>query len=440
MCGDVNPEKIPRAVSSVRQAPRQKLDSQDHAAASRTARQEATWALFVAGFSSVAVLLAMTVGAVYPGHGFPASAGQSRSGDNEPWPWVRSDAINYRNIVLRGYDRPGEHKISNAVFFPGYPFMVWVVSSGTFLQIEWSMLAVSLGCFLAGMALLPDYLVHYSWMDQRQRRLWILLFCLCPSSLFFRAGYSESMFLFAYVAFLLAVRSRPGRRWVHAGYWAAWASATRAVGLALPAVLGLHLLRNRAWRSYGVPAVLLCLGLSGLGLLAVCTYQQLVLGDALAFWHERAAWHLRPGNASWSEQITSLLLGNPVWNSRWYRDADPGRALIDSDCWFCRYHWLNWVSLMLVPLCLIVSLQKKLVCFEEWLLGLFLWAIPYFSHTYWNYGFSFARYSLFVFPVYAVGAWYISRLPQWAVWGFLGALLILLMFFSYGFGAGCAIF
>jgi hypothetical protein len=411
-------------------------------------RQDRIWALLVAGLSSLSVLAAMVWGAAFPAHGFPKPNVQSVVKDEEPWPWIRFDARHYRDIALSGYDGLTTSEFSNTVFFPAYPLVVWAMNILTRCPIEWAMLVVSHLCFLGAAALMPDYLAQYTWMGMRERRLWILVYCLWPPSLFFRVGYSESLFLFCYMAFLVAMRATGPRRLFHVGFWGGLASATRVVGIILPAVFWVDALCRRAWREHGLLPLGLCLMLSGWGVVAVCAYQQLTVGDPLAFLHARSSWQLRTSQTPWTEQLRSLVSFEPIWNRDWYKDAATGRFPFGHSCWFCKYHWLDWLSLIACPLCLILCFLvprvrargENRVSYQEWLLGLLLWGVAYFGHAYANYGLSFARYSLFVFPVYTVGVWFLCRLPEWVLRGVLVGLLGLLLFFSYGFGAGCAIF
>ena len=128
---------------------------------------------------------------------------------------------------------------STPAFFPLYPFLVAVVG---FLLLGHDVLAgvlVSLAAGAAAFVLLHRLTADRLGEDAARRT--ILFLALAPTSLFFGAVYSESLFLLLAVAsFLLAER---GRFW-GAGAAAGLALLTRSAGIALLPALALL-----AWRA-----------------------------------------------------------------------------------------------------------------------------------------------------------------------------------------------
>ena len=149
--------------------------------------------------------------------------------------WARWDSDWFLRIAENGYSWPS----STPAFFPLYPFLVAVVG---FLLLGHDVLAgvlVSLAAGAAAFVLL--YRLTADRLGEDTARRTILFLALAPTSLFFGAVYSESLFLLLAVAsFLLAER---GRFW-GAGAAAGLALLTRSAGIALLPALALL-----AWRA-----------------------------------------------------------------------------------------------------------------------------------------------------------------------------------------------
>lgn len=401
-------------------------------------RSESLWAASVALVSSVMVLSAMTAGQLYPAHGFPYRKPAREKISAGSYPWIRFDAHHYRDIAIWGYDPPTADKPSNAAFFPGYPWAAWLVSSLSGLPIPWAMLLVALGLFAGAMALWPRYLRCLPWMSTRDRWCFVLLYASWPASLFFRAGYSESMFLFCCVAFLCSLRDERDHAPWYAAVWAALAATTRVVGVVMPIILWVHL-RSGKRKNWSALKILCCLAVSASGVVAVSYYQYYCTGDPLAFVHARAAWAIR-APAPWWERLLSLLGLEPLWNPQWLLEGGPKQRGYAAICGFCHFVWLNPITALAFPFVLLIADWKQLLRGEEILLGFSFWAIPYFGHGHENALLSHARYGLFVFPAYLVLVHLLHKAPPWAVYGLVSVLFMAQLFFAYGFGAYCAVF
>lgn len=401
--------------------------------------REWLWPVAVACLSSAMVLAAITWGTMYPAHGFPGQRSWRPRFEEEPLPWIRWDARHYRDIAERGYDLFPSRGLRNVVFFPAYPFLSWFVAKLLRIPTPWGLLLTSNLLFVASMVIVNHYLQSQPWMSLRERQRWILLYCCWPASVFFRVGYSESLFLLSCVIFLASLR-REGR-WplLAAAMAAGLAGATRVVGLALALVLAVEIVARRLWRSVGWATVAVAAVVAMSGVVAVSAYQRAVVGDALAFWHARVDWPMRPPAPFW-DRLTSLLALEPLWRPSWYFDVMPHGGWYAPKCWFCAYVWLNPVTTFLFPALLWMADWKRLAQRDELLLGFLLWAIPYFGHGHENILLSQARYDLFIFPAYMTMIYVFRNLPAWAFGGLIIALSVMLLFFSYGYGAECNVF
>lgn len=208
----------------------------------------------------------------------------------------QQDALWFFRIAEDGYD-PED---GSAAFFPLYPLAVravsWAIPGGEH-PLAAGLLVSNLAFFLALCMLHALVLAERS---ERVARRTVLYLAIFPTSFFFFAPYSESLFLLlAVTAFWAARRSR----WPVAGLAGALAAATRSVGIVLaPALLveGLHQWRegkraahdsqgeghprnSLAWRIAWalVPAT---------GLLAYLGFWQMASGDGLAPMHFQALW------------------------------------------------------------------------------------------------------------------------------------------------------
>jgi hypothetical protein len=149
--------------------------------------------------------------------------------------WARWDSDWFLKIAEEGYSWPS----STPAFFPLYPLLVagfgWVLAGHTVL----AGVVVSLLAGAAAFALL--YRLTLERLGEDVARHTVLFLAVAPTSLFFGAVYSESLFLLLAVgAFYTAER---GRFW-QAGASGGLALLTRSAGIAL-----LPALAVLAWRA-----------------------------------------------------------------------------------------------------------------------------------------------------------------------------------------------
>jgi len=241
------------------------------------------------------------------------------------------DAVWHLRIANDGYGWAGGPAGGEAAFFPLYPLIVWLASgaSASPVTLLVGAYAVSLAAFLAALRLLHRLVALELRPELGAPTL--MLLALFPTSLFFGAPYTESLFLLLSVGAFYAARTG---RWPVAGLLAAAASAARPVGvcLALPlAVLYLYGPRTdrsasydhtrSAWLPrYPLRLDFLWLTLAPVGLLVFSGYLALRHGDALAFLHEQQSRTHKftfPFSGIWEgtvaafESVTYLLVGTP---------------------------------------------------------------------------------------------------------------------------------
>jgi Mannosyltransferase (PIG-V) len=129
---------------------------------------------------------------------------------------------------------------SAAVFFPGYPLAIRVIDHLTPLASLGAALLVSNVAFLG--ALVTLYRLSVAEFDEATARRSVVLLTFFPTSFFFLAPYSESMYL---LTSLLAFRWARNEHWEMAGLAGAVAWATRSIGATLAPALLLEASRRR---------------------------------------------------------------------------------------------------------------------------------------------------------------------------------------------------
>ncbi len=190
--------------------------------------------------------------------------------------WANFDGEHYLSIAIFGY------KSLEQAFFPVYPMLIsffskpfWGNQFATILSATIIGLLISNAAFL--IALIFLYKLICLEFSKRIAFMSIVLLLIFPTSFFFGAVYSESLFLlFSVLCFYLV---RKENYWL-AGFFGMLAAATRIFGiLLLPAIL-IDVIRQKEslLKSLGVFLIPIGLGI-------YMWYQYVTVGDALAFYH-----------------------------------------------------------------------------------------------------------------------------------------------------------
>jgi hypothetical protein len=145
--------------------------------------------------------------------------------------WERWDALWFLQIATDGYS-PTDF---SAAFFPLYPLLIRWTSPLVGGHPFAAALLISNLAYLGAMFVFYE-LTRFEF-DESMARLSVVCMAVFPTSYFFVAPYSESLFLLLAVSSLYAARVG---RWEIAGSCAALASATRSIGLALGLVLAVE--------------------------------------------------------------------------------------------------------------------------------------------------------------------------------------------------------
>lgn len=194
--------------------------------------------------------------------------------------WTNWDAGFYLSIAHHGYARPG-----SAAFFPLYPLIVHLFA-GTGMRYTPAGIVVSLACFVAGSMLL--YRLTAETLGSRTAVWTVVFLSIAPTSFFFQAIYTESLFLLLSVAlFFFAVH----HRWVAAGLMGLLATLTRSSGVVLVVPLALFYLQSLDWQWRRIRAGILSALLVPCGLLIYMSYLWSVHGDPLLFAKAEHRWH-----------------------------------------------------------------------------------------------------------------------------------------------------
>ncbi|MBN2055005.1 hypothetical protein JW905_08785 [bacterium] len=215
--------------------------------------------------------------------------------------WVRWDSEYFLSIALHGYDFnpqtegltadfPNSILRSNNAFFPLYP---WLIRLAAPLIPALSPLRAAAGAgllisnlaFLAALAMLHVYARRHVSAPAAERCLWYV--ALFPTSFFFSAVYSESLFLLLTIAAFLLVEQQ---RYLAAGVMGGLASLTRLVGMTLLTVFAGAIKNHgsQAGRRGGghrpARAILLTMTPTILGLLIFSGVLWVRTGDPLGFY------------------------------------------------------------------------------------------------------------------------------------------------------------
>jgi hypothetical protein len=205
------------------------------------------------------------------------------TGDVLAAPLGRWDSVWFMAIAADGY---GEG--AREAFFPLYPLLVRAVGAPLGSALVGGALASTA---LLGVALVLLHRLVELDHDRAVARNAVLVTALFPTSFFFSAVYSESLFLALSIGAVYAARRE---RWAWAGALGALAATTRSAGVLLLVPLAMIYLWEagrpslRARRPLRADAA--WLALVPLGLAAYCGVLALGGHDALAPFHAQEVW------------------------------------------------------------------------------------------------------------------------------------------------------
>lgn len=193
--------------------------------------------------------------------------------------WGRWDAVHYLDIATQGYQG------TNMAFFPLFPLLIRLVGSLAGNHLVAGLLISNISFFIGLLYLYK--LLQYEY-DRAVARRAIFYVSIFPTSVYFNAVYTESLFFMLTVASFYYMRSR---MWWLAGILGFFAALTRVEGvlLVVPFVIE-WLARYRTTPLRGlhnlIPAALIPLGLS-----LYMAYLWVLRADPLYFSHVQIHWN-----------------------------------------------------------------------------------------------------------------------------------------------------
>jgi len=291
------------------------------------------------------------------------------------------DAGWYLKIVAHGYTR------LSIVFFPLFPLLIdGAVRLFHLAPLPAGLLVANLS-FLVALYLFLLLMTSDGVPRDTSRRAALFL-ALFPTSFFFSAVYTESLFLaLSLGAFLCARRGQ----WLAASVLAGLTALTRNPGILLLPALGWEYLLQRREKGERWNHEILYLAFIPAFLASFLFYQQVRFGDPLAFVHTDAV-------PAWSRLITvpgwPIILG--------FKSLVPFQFV---------YWWTNKLDDLLFTLFALVLLFLGLDCLRrsQWLYAALSFFMPLSSYLRVEPLTSMPRYIIVLFPLFLVLAERVKR-------------------------------
>ncbi|HUE72324.1 MAG TPA: mannosyltransferase family protein [Pirellulaceae bacterium] len=341
----------------------------------------------------------------------------------------------FAEIAAEGYHK--DH-VKRAVSFPGYPYLARGVSRALSCSVDVALLITGNLAFLVCCGLLYRYVLvtRADASPVKVARWTVLIACFCPLAIFFRVGYSESLFLAAVVAAFYGME----RRWpvLAIALIIGLATSTRLVGLALVLPFVDHLRSSGRLRDQTLTSIA-AIPLTCWGLLGFMAIQASVYGDPMTF--VTAQRHFVTENdlpaAEMARRLVTLEPVRSVFNSRsksYWEFADSAQNPVFN------VRLLN--PIVFVTFCAIVGVGwwKGTIRRGEALFSLVALGLPYLTHSVQAGMLSQARYAVIVFPAYIAMATLFRKAPSGMLVSIACVAAALLFAFSALFGASYAVY
>jgi hypothetical protein len=225
--------------------------------------------------------------------------------------WSHWDGEHYVALAASGYLQPPDN-ISPA-FFPLYPLLIRSFAElfgGPISQPSLSVWGVLISLLALPFALYFVYRIAEEGWGTRAAQGTVLALAFFPTSFFLNAVYTESLFLALSAGALWAARVR--KDLLLACALAAFATATRNVGVFLIVPLAYEWLRGEAGREYGLGRGAACLTLASSGLLWYAAYLWQRFGNPLLFYTEQQRWGREATNPLTALRGTLVKAGEGV--------------------------------------------------------------------------------------------------------------------------------
>ena len=329
---------------------------------------------------------------LFPAH--PVESWQGLSFPDHNWidGFVRWDSFWYESIVDPN-PRFVPAYLSNANFFPFYPWVSWVAALPLrpFFDLEHAFfgggLMVSSVSFALGLAAVERITRRLAGSEAAQRTVWLI--AVFPFSFFFTAVYADALY-FCLCAWALVFAYE--ERWYAACALAAMASMTRIPGVALFPALGLEYLRRHNWRIGPMGQVALCVAILALGPLVIGAYYEWRYDNPLEFLRARqVGWQRASGIAGYVRDW-NYFFEAPIFPcssaAECVKEFAPTRAL------------LGVTYLLLLPSTIVLTLMSA----RTLGVGLTAWALVSILMSLPNGFDGVGRFTAVLFPVFISAA------------------------------------
>jgi len=333
--------------------------------------------------------------------------------------WANFDGVHYITIAQKGYFGTGLIQ----AFFPFFPALLlrplYLLTSG---QINIILVGLVITNFAALVAVIVWFIFLKSVINTRSA-WWGVLFLLCfPTSLFFGAYYTESLFFLAVIAAFLFAKQK---KWLLVAIATLVATSTRVVGVFLLPALAVEVWLQ--WRSTQTAAVLkssllsqlsvwvktswkelLCISAGSLGILGYMLYLWSAYGDPLYFLHVQNEF-----GAGRSEGL--VLYPQVLWRSI--------KILLTLDPTTLRYYTsvLEFLAGSLGLVGLVLSAFKVRLSYVIFALGAFF--MPTLTGTFS----SMPRYIMICFPLYMYLVLVLEHRPRTRALVLVGCSLLVII-------------
>ena len=324
--------------------------------------------------------------------------------------WSHWDGEHYVALAADGYLQPPGN--ASPAFFPLYPLLIRGLAGlfgGPLSQPALSAWGPLVSLLALPFALYFVYRIAEDGWGERAARVAVLTLALFPTSFFFNAAYTESLFLALSAGSLWAVRVR--RNLLLACLLAGLATATRNVGVFLLVPLAYEWLGNA--REYRWRGVYLALAPSGLALYAAYLWWR--FGDPLLFYTQQSRWG-REATGPLDTLLGALTRGGQgiagLFSPRIWADPSLGRV---ADALASANNAYNLIFLGLALALLVAGLKVLPPDLSAYSLLLIL--PPTLFGTPQGPLMGLPRYVLVAFPLFIVlGALLGDRRPLTVVW------------------------